>query len=65
MTRLHKVDDHSTRTNRENRVKGGQRERFEQVARELDVDLDEEKLREALRKIAPDTSRERKDREND
>ncbi len=31
-----------------------QRERFEQAALELSVDLDEEKLRQALRKIAPD-----------
>ena len=30
-----------------------QRERFEQTARELGVDLDEETLKEALRKIAP------------
>lgn len=28
-----------------------QRERFEQTARELGVDLDEEKLKEALRKL--------------
>ena len=31
-----------------------QRERFEQAARELGVEIDEEKLKEALRKIAPD-----------
>jgi hypothetical protein len=31
----------------------GQRERFEQAACELGVDLDEEKLREALRRLAP------------
>ncbi|WP_340110599.1 hypothetical protein [Pikeienuella sp. HZG-20] len=31
-----------------------QAERFEEAARELGVDLDEEKLKEALRKIAPD-----------
>lgn len=31
-----------------------QRERFEQAARELGVDLDEEKLKEALRRIAPE-----------
>ena len=37
-----------------------QRKRFEQTARELGVDLDEEKLKDALRKIAPDNSRERK-----
>lgn len=30
-----------------------QRERFEQAARELGVELDEGKLREALRQIAP------------
>lgn len=30
-----------------------QRERFEQAARELGVELDEEKLKDALRKIAP------------
>jgi hypothetical protein len=36
-----------------------QRERFEQVARELGVELDEEKLKEALRKIAPEKRRER------
>jgi hypothetical protein len=35
----------------------GQRERFEQTARELGMEyLDEEKLREALRQIAPDKS---------
>ena len=35
-----------------------QRERFEQTARELGVDLDEEKLKEALRKMGyPDTVR--------
>lgn len=32
-----------------------QADRFEQAARELGVDLDEEKLKEALRKIAPAT----------
>lgn len=31
-----------------------QRDRFEQTARELGVELDEEKLKEALRKIAPE-----------
>lgn len=31
-----------------------QRERFEKAARELGVDLDEEELKKALRKIAPD-----------
>lgn len=31
-----------------------QRERFEQAARELGVELDEQKLKDALRKIAPD-----------
>lgn len=31
-----------------------QRERFEKTARELGVDLDEEKLRDALRRIAPE-----------
>lgn len=30
-----------------------QRERFEQAARELGVELDEEKLKEALQRIAP------------
>lgn len=30
-----------------------QRKRFEQTARELGVELDEEKLKEALRRIAP------------
>jgi hypothetical protein len=30
---------------------GSQRERFEQTARELGVDLDEEKLKEALRRV--------------
>lgn len=34
-------------------TKRSQRERFGQAARELGVDLDEEKLREALRHIAP------------
>lgn len=33
----------------------GQRERFEQAARELGVEIDEEKLREALRKMASHT----------
>lgn len=32
----------------------GQRERFDQAARELGVELDEEKLKDALRRIAPD-----------
>ena len=31
-----------------------QRQRLEETARELGVDLDEEKLKEALRKIAPE-----------
>jgi len=31
-----------------------QKRRFEQAARKLGVDLDEAKLREALRKMAPD-----------
>jgi len=31
-----------------------QKERFEQAARELGVELDEEKLKEALRKLAPE-----------
>lgn len=31
-----------------------QRDRFEQAARELGVELDEAKLREALRRIAPE-----------
>lgn len=30
-----------------------QADKFEQAARELDVELDEEKLKEALRRIAP------------
>jgi hypothetical protein len=34
-----------------------QRERFEQAGRELGVDLDEQKLKEALRKIAPEKPR--------
>jgi isopropylmalate/homocitrate/citramalate synthase len=34
-----------------------QRERFEQVARELGVELDEEKLKEALRKIATENEK--------
>jgi len=34
--------------------KTDQRQRFEHAARELGVDLDEEKLKAALRKIAPD-----------
>lgn len=34
-------------------------ERFEQAARELGVELDEEKLKEALRKIALDRSHEK------
>ena len=33
--------------------KNSQRERFEQTARELGVELDEEKLKETLRKITP------------
>ena len=35
-------------------TKTKQRERFEKAARELGVDLDEEKLKEELRKIAPE-----------
>lgn len=43
-----------------------QRERFEQAARELGVELDEEKLKEALRKIAPEReSQSRKDGSSD
>ena len=38
-----------------------QREKFEQTARELGVELDEEKLKEALRKIAPDGKTSRND----
>jgi hypothetical protein len=34
-----------------------QQKRFEQAARDLGVDLDEEKLREALRKTAVDRAR--------
>jgi hypothetical protein len=34
-------------------VKKTQHERFEQAARESGVELDEEKLKEALRRIAP------------
>lgn len=33
-----------------------QRERFERAAREFGVDLDEDKLKDALRKIAPERS---------
>lgn len=46
------------------KVKQDQRERFEQAARELGVDLDEEKLKEALRRIAPEKIAE-KDVPND
>lgn len=35
-----------------------QRSRFEQAARDLGVELDEEKLKEALRKIAPDPKKD-------
>lgn len=39
-----------------NEQQKSQRERFEQAARELGIDLDEEKLKEALRKMSyPDT----------
>ncbi|WP_165094671.1 hypothetical protein [Pikeienuella piscinae] len=38
-----------------------QSERFEETARELGVDLDEAKLKEALRKIAPDKPEKEKD----
>lgn len=37
-----------------------QRQRFEEAARELGVVLDEEKLKEALRKIAPEPRPSRK-----
>lgn len=40
-----------------------QRERFEEAARELGVDLDEEKLREMLRKIAPEKPAPASDRD--
>jgi isopropylmalate/homocitrate/citramalate synthase len=41
-----------------------QSERFRQAARELGVELDEEKLKEALRKIAPeDKTRKEMDRD--
>lgn len=36
------------------REQNGQKARFEQAARELGVELDEAKLKEALRRIAPD-----------
>jgi hypothetical protein len=35
-----------------------QRERFEQATRELGVELDEEKLKETLRRIAPEKAPE-------
>ncbi|WP_165103034.1 hypothetical protein [Pikeienuella piscinae] len=38
-----------------------QRDRFEKAARELGVDLDEEKLKKALRKIAPEKPEKEKD----
>ena len=43
-----------SQSSKESRDKHDQRERFEQAARELGVDLDEAKLKETLRKIAPD-----------
>lgn len=45
-----------------------QAERFKQTARELGVDLDEEKLKEALRKMSPNDDcpgRERAPRKHD
>ena len=42
-----------------------QRNRFEQAARELGVDLDEQKLKEALRKIAPAKPAENDKRKGD
>jgi hypothetical protein len=45
--------------------KDDQRKRFEQAARELGVELDEEKLREALRKIAPDDRPPKEKRDDD
>ncbi len=38
----------------EDKEKQKQRQRFEEAARKLGVDLDEAKLKEALRKIAPE-----------
>lgn len=37
-----------------------QRGRFEEAARKLDVDIDEERLKDALRKIAPEKPKEQK-----
>lgn len=44
----------SPRPKQKNPSEIDQSERFEQAARELGVELDEEKLKEALRKIAPE-----------
>jgi len=41
--------------------KNSQRERFEQAARELGVELDEEKLKEALQRIAPEVGPPKRD----
>lgn len=38
--------------NRSNKQQKSQSDKFKETARELNVDLDEEKLKEALRKIA-------------
>lgn len=38
-----------------------QSERFEQAARELGVELDEEKLKETLRRIVPERSQHKSD----
>lgn len=41
-----------------------QRDRFEETARELGVDLDEVKLKEALRRLAPEPKDKRRDKDS-
>lgn len=45
--------------------KSSQRKRFEQTARELGVDLDEEKLKEALRRMAKERAADNGDSKDD
>lgn len=50
---MHQKQDRSTEHD--------QLEKFEQAARELGVELDEEKLKEALRKIASEKKQQKND----
>lgn len=52
-------------TKEDRKSDASQRERFEEAAREMGVDLDEAKLKEALRKIAPEKPEKEKGRDEE